>query len=340
MDKYIYKIRGLKHYYNSFPALEIDELSLHQGSIVGLIGPNGSGKSTLLNLLGFIDNPTFGKILFKNKPAAPFSESVRFQVTILPQTPYLMKRSVYKNIEYGLKLRGDKNDRRKMIYDALSMVGMSGDEFVSRRWFELSGGEAQRVALAARLVLKPEVLLLDEPIASVDAASAQLIKDASIRACREWGTTLIITSHDWQWMYEVCDRMLQLFRGRFFGSGSETILFGPWHENADGLWKKVTGNGEDIIVSKPPKKDSVAVISTKDISVQLPDDQVISENLCLKGMISRLVLEKNTGCVISTIIAGSQPFNVKFTQKQVRKLNLYPGSDVNIGYNPDSIKWL
>ncbi len=71
------------------------------------------------------------------------------------------------------------------------------------------------MALAARLALKPKVLLLDEPTASVDAASAQLIKEASLRARKELGTTLIVASHDWQWLYEICDEILHLLTGGF-----------------------------------------------------------------------------------------------------------------------------
>ena len=101
----------------------------------------------------------------------------------------LKKRTVYKNIAYGLKVRGDRDNLTQSVHDALNMVGLDPDAFAQRQWDELSGGEAQRVALAARLVLKPRVLLLDEPTASVDAASSELIRVASLRARSEWGTT-------------------------------------------------------------------------------------------------------------------------------------------------------
>ena len=93
------------------------------------------------------------------------------------------------------------------------------------------------MALAARLILKPEVLLMDEPTASIDALSAQLIKDAVLKARRDWGTTLIVASHDWQWLYGICDTVFHLLKGRFLGTGRENVLFGPWE-----LWR--TGGGE------------------------------------------------------------------------------------------------
>ncbi len=341
LNNYIYQIRNLKHFYNKHPVLEIDQLSVSQGAIIGLIGPNGSGKSTLLKLLGFIHRPGMGEILFKGKPAQPFSDSVRFRVTLLTQNPYLMKRSVFKNIAYGLRIRGDNNNHQDRIYEALAMVGLQGEEFAERQWHELSGGEAQRVALAARLALKPEVLLLDEPTASVDAASVQLIKDASLQACREWGTTLIIASHDWQWLHEICDEVQHLFRGHFFGTGNESILFGPWHPQNDGFWMKPLHDGQCIVVSKPPKKDAVAVITSDHISVDLPgNNNGLSRGASLDGIVSRLVLEKCTRQIIAAILVGNIPINTRFSQARVQELNLCPGQEVKLYYDPNSVKWL
>ena len=177
----LYQIQNLQHRYNGHPALDIENFSIQPGTITGIIGPNGSGKSTLLKMLAFIDKPGKGKVLFKGEPAEPFADHVRFQATLLTQEPYLMKRSVFKNISYGLELRRDTRNLSDRVYDALALVGLSGNDFLHRKWYELSGGEAQRVALAARLILKPEVLLLDEPTASIDAASAQIIKDTALR---------------------------------------------------------------------------------------------------------------------------------------------------------------
>jgi energy-coupling factor transporter ATP-binding protein EcfA2 len=178
----IYYLSNIKKYHKSQLAVDIESLTFSPGSITGLIGPNGSGKSSLLRLLAFVDSPSEGSIFFKSRKTAPFDASVRFQVSLLPQEPYLMKRSVFDNIAYGLVLRGiDRSAHAKAVADALALVGLSDEEFAGRSWYQLSGGEAQRVALAARLVLRPDVLLLDEPTASVDAASAQQIKASALR---------------------------------------------------------------------------------------------------------------------------------------------------------------
>jgi tungstate transport system ATP-binding protein len=172
MDTPIYQIEKLAHRYNGRPVLQLDAFSIEKAAILGLVGPNGSGKSTLLKLLAFVDRPSRGQVRFKDKPEVPFSDGVRFQVTLLTQEPYLLKRSVFDNVAYGLRIRNGRKDFRPHVAEALSMVGLDPDTFMHRPWNELSGGEAQRVALAARLALRPEVLLLDEPTASVDGASA------------------------------------------------------------------------------------------------------------------------------------------------------------------------
>ncbi|HSO17970.1 MAG TPA: ATP-binding cassette domain-containing protein, partial [Desulfosarcina sp.] len=111
MPQPIYAIEDLVHQYGARPVLAVDRLTVAPASIMGLVGPNGSGKSTLLKLMAFVLRPFRGRILFDGAPAHPFDDAVRFQVTLLTQDPYLMKRSVFNNIADGLKVRGDRGDR-------------------------------------------------------------------------------------------------------------------------------------------------------------------------------------------------------------------------------------
>ncbi|OQY57777.1 MAG: hypothetical protein B6245_15330 [Desulfobacteraceae bacterium 4572_88] len=339
MSESLYEIDHLRHCYGDQPTLWIESLSIPPGSILGLIGPNGSGKSTFLKLLAFVECPTSGQLHFKGKPAAPFSDAVRFRVTLLTQEPYLMKRPVFDNVAYGLKIRGERHDRRDRVFQALSWVGLDGEKFAPRQWFELSGGEAQRVALAARLVLKPEVLLLDEPTASVDAASVQLIRDASLSARREWGTTLIIASHDWQWLYEVCDNVLHLFRGHIFGTGMENIIFGPWQKNSVENWKKTLQDGQQLVVSEPPSENAVAIIRPESVDICLPDQEHGNGKTALHGTLSRLNFEKSTGHIMATIMIGNLSFTAKLTRRELNDLRLCPGQKVQIAYDPNAVTW-
>jgi tungstate transport system ATP-binding protein len=335
--EYLYQIRDLRHYYNANPVLNIDALSIRPNTITGIIGPNGSGKSTLLKLLAFIDKPSQGELLFKGIPAEPFSENVRFRTTLLTQEPYLMKRSVYKNISYGLGLRSDTRDIRGRVYDALSLVGLPADQFAHRKWYELSGGEAQRVALACRLVLKPEVLLLDEPTASIDASSAQVIKDTALMARREWGTTLIIASHDLEWLYDICEGVMHLFKGRLFGSGRENFIFGPWSARNNSVWEKPLQDGQLFQVSRPISDDAVAVIDPEDICLKLETSR--QESPMLRGIVTRLALERNTQNINIDVQVGSQTLTASLPPNTVQDLKLHPGLKVILTYDIGNVQW-
>jgi tungstate transport system ATP-binding protein len=336
----VYEIDHLVHAYGGRPVLAIKRFVVQASSIVGLMGPNGSGKSTLLRLLGFVERPFEGQILFTGRAAEPFSADVRFQVTLLPQDPYIMKRSVFKNIAYGLDLRGDRSLVRGRVHEAMAMVGLSPQTFAHRPWSALSGGEAQRVALAARLALQPKVLLLDEPTASVDTASSQLIKQASLKARDGWGTTLIIASHDWQWLHEVCDEVIHLFEGRIFGNGLENIVFGPWAPRPDRFWEKRLADGQSMLVVAPPGADAAAIVEIASIHDAPPTQTDHRESGTLSGVVSRLTLDPHSGDILATVMVANLPFTARLRLEQVRKHNLLPGMRVYAAYRPDSVRWV
>jgi tungstate transport system ATP-binding protein len=208
----LYALKGVSQAYRGRTVLNINYLAIPRRSIIGLTGPNGSGKSTLLRILAFLEDPLRGQVIFEGKPCSSRHHGIRRKVTLLTQEPYLLKRSVHANVAYGLKVRGERKTRER-VAQALRLVSLSPVRFGKRSWHELSGGEAQRVALAARLILRPEVLLLDEPTTKLDAESTKQIKEASLAARRDWGTTLVLASHDMNWLQSICDKILTLSDG-------------------------------------------------------------------------------------------------------------------------------
>ena len=338
----MYQLRNIQHGYNTAPVLRIEHLSIPAHAIVGLMGPNGSGKSTLLKLLAFVEKPNRGEIRFRGRPALPFAEAVRSQVTLLTQEPYLMKRSVFDNILYGLKIRGERRDIRAKVYAALAGVGLPADIFARRKWYELSGGETQRVALAARLVLQPAALLLDEPTASVDAASAALIREAVIKARSQQGTTLVIASHDWQWLYEICDTVLHFHQGHVFETGMGFIVPGPWQQGDADTWWQQLPDGQYIRVCQPPHPDAVALLDVQHMDIQPagPTPATCKDPFSLEGRTTRLLLEQRSGRIVATVIVGHASFTAKFTPDQVARGALYPGQKLRIGYDPGTVQWL
>lgn len=340
MPQPIYRIENLVHRYNRQPVLEIDRLTVAPSSILGLVGPNGSGKSTLLKLMAFIFQPTEGRILFKGEPAFPFDEAIRSQVTLLTQEPYLMKRTVFKNVAYGLKVRGEPGDWRQQVHEALSLVGLDAEAFSHRQWDELSGGEAQRVALAARLVLKPAVLLLDEPTASVDAASSELIRSASLRARNEWGTTLVIASHDRQWLHDVCDEVIHLFKGKLAGTGRSNMIFGPWTCENENRYGKRLDDGQRLWVSVPPNADAAAFLDPGAIRILTEGETVDTATAAVvRGTVIRLSLEKKSGNLFADVRIGSLILVVRVSESRLAAMTLHRGWPVSLAYRPETIRW-
>ena len=337
----IYQIQDIDHYYGDKQVVSIDDLAIAPASIVGLIGPNGSGKSTLLKLLCFLEEPTYGALFFKGQKTSSFSDGVRSGITLMTQEPYLMRRSVFDNVAYGLKIRGDTRDIRNRVGNALGLVGLEPESFTRRKWYQLSGGEAQRVALAARLVLKPEVLLLDEPTASVDAESARLIKKASLQAREEWGATLVVATHDWQWLYETCDSVLHLLQGRIFKGGMGSAVYGPWRIGQKGLLQKELEDGQVLVAPKPEDGKHMIILDPSRLKITLPDKYPLQEwNVDkLNGFITRLFLERNGDTVQTAIKVAELVITVRMKRDRVEELRLYPGKDVAIAYDPRDIEW-
>lgn len=218
----LYTLSNILQRYNGRPVLSVDSLSIEPGSITGVVGANGSGKSTLMRLLAFLETPECGTIHFDGELAVGQRKNgsrlveMRKHATLLTQEPYLLRRTVAENVAYGLHVRGVVNTA-PLVAKALEEVGLVPAEFMRRQWYELSGGEAQRVALAARIALAPRVLLMDEPTSSLDEESADRIRAASLHMRETNGTTLIIVSHDREWLSSIADAMIVLRKGELQG---------------------------------------------------------------------------------------------------------------------------
>lgn len=193
----MYRLDSIRKCYGSNVALDIDELTIYEGRLYTLTGSNGAGKSTLLSILAFLEPPTSGEIFYAGKRVDwdPGSmEEYRRKATLLHQSPYLFGGTVYDNVAFGLKARGVKGEAlQRRVDKSLDDVGLQG--FRDRKARELSGGEAQRVAMARALVLEPDVLLLDEPLANVDRETTGLLETV-IASLPARGTTVVLITHD------------------------------------------------------------------------------------------------------------------------------------------------
>ncbi len=191
-----YAIENVSKTYGGRQVLGVERLDIHPGEILAIVGPSGSGKSTLLRLLNFLEPPSGGRILYGGESFESnrdVSLDLRRSVTTVAQRPVLLNRSVRANVEFGLRLRG-RRDNVSDVRRALDKVGLAALEGQPAR--TLSGGEAQRVALARAMVIKPFVLLLDEPTANLDPYNVTVIEEAVRRLNTEEGTTIVLVTHN------------------------------------------------------------------------------------------------------------------------------------------------
>jgi NitT/TauT family transport system ATP-binding protein len=175
----------------AFTALDDFTLDVSAGEFLTVVGPSGCGKSTLLDLLGGLTKPTSGRILLDGEPITGpgLDRGVVFQ-----QYALLPWRTARANVEFGLQAKGvARRERAAIAQEHLELVGLHG--FEDRYPHELSGGMKQRVAIAQSLAFDPEVLLMDEPFAALDAQTRESLQDELLRIWRATGKTIVFITH-------------------------------------------------------------------------------------------------------------------------------------------------
>jgi NitT/TauT family transport system ATP-binding protein len=174
-----------------FTALEDITLDVRPGEFLALVGPSGCGKSTLLDLLGGLTAPTGGRILLDGRP---IEGPARDRGIVFQQYALFPWRTAAENVEFGLDIAGLKaKQRREIARHYLDLVGLTA--FADRYPHELSGGMKQRVAIARSLAYDPEVLLMDEPFAALDAQTRETLQGELLRIWRTTGKTILFITH-------------------------------------------------------------------------------------------------------------------------------------------------
>jgi len=295
----LYKLEKIQRVHGSRTVLNIDWLEIAPNVIYTLIGPNGAGKSSLLKILAFLDKPSTGRLTFDDRPVK-FNEkhlhSLRQRVVLLDQTPILFTGTVWKNVEFGLKVRKiSRTQRRKRVEKILALVGM--EKFADLDSQGLSGGEVKRVALARALVLEPDVLLCDEPTANVDGENQEIILNILKQINREENTSIIFATHYLSQGQRLADHTLLLQNGSLSDLVNENIFrvtLSP--QKGDETLCQLT---EQLLLklptSKVPSDTEIAklYIDSKKILLD-PQEKEMVGGTCLHGHIMELSQDKTT----------------------------------------------
>jgi spermidine/putrescine ABC transporter ATP-binding subunit len=188
-------------------------LEIRRGELISFLGPSGCGKTTTLNMIaGFLDVDG-GRIEVDGKPVHLLPPNKREMGMVFQNYALFPHMTVFANVAYGLKLRKiGKNEINKRVLEALEMVRLSGYE--NRYPKELSGGQQQRVSLARALVIKPKVLLLDEPLSNLDAKLRLEMREEIVDIQKKVGITTIFVTHDQEEALAISDRIAVMYQGR------------------------------------------------------------------------------------------------------------------------------
>ncbi len=211
--------------YGDAVALEIAALDLRACQVLAIVGPNGSGKSTLLRVMGLLQRPTLGTVLFRGENAlAGNSLRLRRRIASVFQEPLLLNASVRHNAALGLKLRGvSAGDIERRLQPWLERLGIA--HLGARSARSLSGGEAQRASLVRALALDPEILLLDEPFAALDPASREALLRDFQTVIRDSKITTVFVTHHREEAFGLGGRVGVLHQGRLLQIGAREDVF-------------------------------------------------------------------------------------------------------------------
>lgn len=210
--------------YDKVKALDNINFEVKEGELIALLGPSGCGKTTLLRIIAGLLNEDDGKILVDNKDITKLTPQERNTALVFQNYALFPHMTVYENIAYGLKIRKiNKIEIEKQVDEILEKVGLK--EYKNRKIQHLSGGQQQRVALGRALVIKPNLLLFDEPLSNLDEKLRRAMREEIKSIQKELGITSIYVTHDQEEALSIADRIVVMDRGKIQQIGTPMEIY-------------------------------------------------------------------------------------------------------------------
>ena len=218
------QLQGLRKEYDDIVAVEELDLTIDSGEFLTLLGPSGCGKSTTLRMLGGLETPTGGDVFINGERVTGQSANKRNTSMVFQEWALFPHMTVEENISFGLRMDDvPKDERHERVTEALELVELP--DYHERNATDLSGGQKQRVAMARAIVREPDVLLLDEPLASLDRRLRQHMQVELKRIQDDLGITFLYVTHDQEEALTMSDRIAVMNEGRIEQVGETTELY-------------------------------------------------------------------------------------------------------------------
>ena len=206
------EIQNLRQVFNRQEILHGLNFTVNDGEFLSILGPSGCGKTTILRILIGLLQPTCGKIIKDGNDITGSPPSKRNMGIVFQNYALFQNMSVLGNVEYALKFNREfKPSSRKIAENIIEQVGLS--EHIGKKPYKLSGGQQQRVAIARTLALNPEIILFDEPMSALDAATRLLLRDEIKQIQNKFNSTMIYITHDQEEAFALSDRIMVMDNG-------------------------------------------------------------------------------------------------------------------------------
>lgn len=223
-ERYYVELKNITKSFGDFKASDDVSFSIEKGKLIGLLGPSGSGKTTILRILAGLETADTGEIFIDGKKVNDIPASKRGVGFVFQSYALFRYKTVYDNIAFGLKVnKWNKADIRNRVEELIELVGLKGME--KRYPNQLSGGQRQRVAFARALAPQPNLLLLDEPFAAIDAKVRQELRSWLRELINAVGITSIFVTHDQDEAIEVADQIIVTNHGRIEQMGTPIEIY-------------------------------------------------------------------------------------------------------------------
>jgi spermidine/putrescine transport system ATP-binding protein len=358
-DKPIITLDNVTRSFGSVQALRGVSAEIREGEFFSLLGPSGCGKTTLLRMIAGFDEPTTGTITLDGKPMAGIAANHRPTNMVFQSYAIFPHLSVADNVGYGLKKkRLPKAEYDREVEEALKMVSLGG--YGPRAAHTLSGGQRQRVALARALIMRPKVILLDEPLSALDKKLREQMQIELRRLQRSVGITFILVTHDQEEALIMSDRIAVMFDGQIVQLDSPEALYRKPNTQRVASFIGVMNFLEAKFLGEKGDKITLDIQALGKLDIPataLPQGMAASEisRVGVRPEMMSIVLEgaKSTGFEIDAEIAESEyygdmtyylvslpgkdePVTISMRNTAGRAV-LEPGSKTRVTFSPESI---